>query len=136
MKRLLYCPYCGSIAILKSDAYIYGPQKCRGEKVYVCSHYPICDSYVSVHKGTTTPRGTLANKKLRKKRVEAHLVFDQLWKRGIFTRSEAYQWMADSFSLTSEQAHIGLFGEYMCDQLIQMANSVLKSNNKILQSVA
>ncbi len=99
-KQTIRCPYCGSPAILKDTSYVYGHHS-SGGMVYVCSHYPACDSYVGVHQGTSLPKGSLANPTLRKKRIQAHQIFDQLWRKGIFSREEAYQWIGDKFCLQS-----------------------------------
>ncbi len=127
-KQTIRCPYCGSPAILKDASYVYGHHS-SGGKVYVCSHYPACDSYVGVHQGTSLPKGSLANRTLRKKRIQAHRIFDQLWRQGIFSRQEAYRWIGDKFCLQTRQAHIGNFSDYMCDQLIQEASKVLQNNH-------
>lgn len=128
------CPYCGSTAILKPDSVVYG-NHARGRMVYVCSHYPQCDAYVGVHPGTPTPKGTLANKALREKRIKAHQVFDQIWKRGILTRSEAYRWIADKLCIDLCHAHIGQFSDYLCDQVILESAKVLRDNHVQLQAV-
>ena len=127
-KQTIRCPYCGSPAILKDASYVYGHHS-SGGKVYVCSHYPACDSYVGVHQGTSLPKGSLANRTLRKKRIQAHQIFDQLWRKGIFSREEAYRWIGDKFCLQTRHAHIGNFSDYMCDQLIQEASKVLQNNH-------
>ena len=127
-KQTIRCPYCGSPAILKDASYVYGHHS-SGGKVYVCSHYPACDSYVGVHQGTSLPKGSLANRTLRKKRIQTHQIFDQLWRKGIFSREEAYRWIGDKFCLQTRQAHIGNFSDYMCDQLIQEASKVLQNNH-------
>ena len=127
-KQTIRCPYCGSPAILKDASYVYGNNSFGGN-VYVCNRYPACDSYVGVHQGSLLPKGSLAGPVLRKKRVQAHRVFDQLWKRGIFSCQDAYRWLADKFCLEIRQAHIGKFSDYMCDQLIQEASTVLQNNH-------
>ena len=132
-KKIL-CPYCNSTAVLRDASFVYG-KKSKGGQVYVCSHYPSCDSYVGVHPGTLLPKGTLANKPLREKRIHAHRIFDQIWKNGILNKAQAYRWIADKFCLNIRQAHIGMFSEYMCDQLIKEAMKVLH-NNRILQHKA
>lgn len=80
-------------------------------------------------KGTTLPQGTLANQELRRKQISAHRIFDQIWKQGILNRREVYRWIADKFCLSSQQAHIGEFSDYMCEQLIKESRKVLKNNN-------
>lgn len=104
-QKQIRCPYCGSIAILRDASYVYG-NKAKDGKLYVCSHFPQCNSYVGVHPGTTNAKGKLANKELRQKRIQAHRVFDQIWLNHIFTKSEAYRWIADKFCLTAKEAHI------------------------------
>ena len=132
-KQIIRCPYCGSTAVLKDASFVYG-NKSHGGKVYVCSHYPECDSYVGGHADTNIPKGTLANRSLREKRILAHRTFDQIWKRGILTKHEAYHWIADKFCLDSTQAHIGKFSEYMCDQLIYESRKVLNNNRSWLRA--
>ena len=81
-----------------------------------------------VHPGTRIPKGTLADPALRKKRMLAHHVFDQIWQRGILSRADAYRWMADKFCLSDAQAHIGQFGSYMCDQVILESRKLLANH--------
>ena len=93
--------------------------------LYVCKKYPICDSYVRVHPGTRIPMGTMANGKLRRLRTEAHWKFDQLHERGLMTKSDAYQWLADLVAAPLSQAHIGMFGEYYCNKVITESSRLL-----------
>lgn len=53
------------------------------------------------------PMGTLADKALRKKRHDAHVALDSLWKNGIMSRKEAYRLLQLSMGLPAEDAHIG-----------------------------
>ena len=103
--------------------------------LYVCGHFPQCNSYVGVHPGTTNAKGKLANKELRQKRIQAHRVFDQIWLNHIFTKSEAYRWIADKFCLTAKEAHIGEFSTYMCDQLILESMKILENNHIPLRAI-
>lgn len=129
MKHLpVKCPYCGRQAILRNASYVY-KENALDKYLYVCSGYPECDSYVGVHTNTLQPKGSLANGDLRHKRIETHRLFDAIWKNGIFSRKEAYRWMQDKFSLTSGQAHIGQFSEYLCDCLMDECHKVLKNNH-------
>jgi len=129
-KKSIKCPYCGRTAVLRDASYVYG-DKAIERYVYVCSRYPACNSYVGVHENTLLPKGTLANGDLRSKRISAHKAFDLIWKTGIMKKAEAYRWMQYKFGLTSQQAHIGLFSEYMCDQLIQECEKTLQNNNAV-----
>ena len=49
MKRVnIKCPYCGSQAFLRPASLVrQGKPTEPGEEVYVCAHYPACDSYVA-----------------------------------------------------------------------------------------
>ena len=71
--------------------------------------------------------GTLANGDLRHKRIEAHKVFDQMWKSGLMTKWQAYRWMQGKFALNEDQANIAKFSEYMCDLLIAACNQVYEN---------
>ena len=75
-------------------------------------------------------KGASLIKELRRKRIVAHRYFDSIWKHGILNRKNAYFWLQDIFGLTSDQAHIGQFSDYMCDQVISASKRVLE-NNKI-----
>lgn len=128
-KRKITCPYCGSPAILREGNYVYGEDSIA-EKLYVCQRYPDCDAYVGVFKDNRTPKGTLANSELRNKRIRAHRAFDEIWKSGIMSRGQAYQWMQHKFGLSKDQAHIGYFSDYLCLQLIEACNEVLENTKE------
>lgn len=126
-KKPVLCPYCGGQALLKDGFAIFNNSHIK--KLFVCVRYPECDSYVSAHEGTLEPMGSLASPVLRKKRRMAHYHFDQLWKRGIFTRSEAYRWLCYRFGgnarYISTHLHIGAMSEVMCDRVIVEAKRAL-----------
>lgn len=129
------CPYCGSRSVLRDASYVYHEKQFETH-LYVCSRYPSCDSYVGVHKDGFRPKGTLANSELRNRRIIAHKVFDEIWRSGIMSRRNAYCWLQDITGLTESQAHIGMFSEYSCDQLIKACNEVLARNNHTKKEVA
>lgn len=74
MKRVnIKCPYCGSQAFLRPASVVFGEKATDPTApYYVCAHYPACDSYVSAHRASHMPMGTLADAALRHKRIEAH----------------------------------------------------------------
>lgn len=92
MKRInITCPACGSRAYLRPASVVYGDKAPDPDaKYYVCGRYPACDRYVAAHRKTMLPMGTLADKALRKKRHDAHVALDSLWKNGVMSRKEAY----------------------------------------------
>ena len=91
-RKRIACPYCGGTAILRDASFVYGKDSLV-DKLYVCSHYPQCNAYVGVFRNTDIPKGTLADSELRNKRIRAHRSFDAIWKQGIMTRGQTYQWM-------------------------------------------
>ncbi|SHO54171.1 zinc-finger-containing protein [Anaerocolumna xylanovorans] len=127
-RKAIKCPYCGAQAFLRPSSAVYGINARPGESLYVCSRYPACDSYVGAHRKSLLPMGSLANGDLRNKRIQAHKAFDRLWQNGIMEKWQAYQWMQAKFGLSSEQAHIAKFSEYMCDQLIHVCDQALENN--------
>ena len=128
-QKSIKCPYCGGTAVLRPASYVYG-DKALEEYVYVCQHYPECDAYVSVHKGTKIPKGTLADGDLRNLRIKAHHAFDAIWKNNILTKHEAYKWLQDKFCLRADQEHIGQFSEYMCRRVIEESQKVIENNRR------
>ena len=126
-RKSIICPYCGGTAVFRDGSFVYGEDSLV-EKLYVCNHYPECNAYVGVFRNSDIPKGTLANGDLRNKRIQAHHAFDAIWKQGIMSRGQAYQWMQHKFSLTRAQAHIGYFSEYMCDELIRACQEVLQNH--------
>lgn len=125
---MLKCPYCGSPARLASPKEVYKHYNKKGN-VWVCSNYPKCDAYVGCHPNTDIPLGRLANSKLRELKKEAHKQFDPLWKSGLMTRNEAYEWLAYMLHITESECHIGMFDEATCNKVIKLCKK--QDNEKI-----
>ncbi len=123
-QRTIRCPYCGAVANIRPTAEIYQDPR-RTDELYVCRNYPCCKSYVGIYPGTKIPMGPLANGDLRNLRIRAHRKFDRLWQSGLMKRQEAYRWMADFFCIPQRDAHIGMFSEYRCNELIKKCDSLL-----------
>ena len=123
MKRInITCPACGSRAYLRPASVVYGDKAPDPDaKYYVCGRYPACDCYVAAHRKTLLPMGTLADKALRKKRHDAHVALDSLWKNGIISRKEAYRLLQLSMGLPAEDAHIAKFSAARCDEVIALS---------------
>ncbi len=132
MKRVnIKCPYCGSKAFLRPAAVVHGQEHAApGTELYVCAKYPACDSYVGAHRHNHMPMGTLANKTLRRKRIEAHAAFNCLWQSGLMTKRAAYRWLQVQLGLPSEEAHIANFSEWRCDQVVQLCSQFRLSSGK------
>lgn len=120
MKRAnIKCPYCGAQASLR-PASVVRSHAAPGEEVYVCARYPACDAYVSAHRESRLPMGTLADRSLRQQRRQAHIALNQLWKQGLMTRKEAYRWLQVQLGLPEAEAHIARFSEFRCQQVIDL----------------
>ncbi len=127
-KLKVTCPYCGKDAHLQNKSYVHGKNTVGGGKLYVCSGYPKCDSYVSAHYSTNEPQGTLANKALRIKRIEAHEVFNKIISKNIMTKKEAYMWFGCRLDLNSNEAHIAMLSYNQCTELIEHCKKLLDSH--------
>lgn len=122
------CPYCGRTVKYMTADNIYSngdPEQI----MLVCTGYPECDSYVRCQTGTTIPLGSLANKSLRRKRIEAHKYFDRLFKQHIMEKQSAYDWLK-KISLDGN-GHIACMGEYACDQVIKETKKILDAEASI-----
>lgn len=120
-KYQINCPYCQSPALLRPATAVHGSAALsRGRYLYVCSHWPECDAYVSAHKKSRLPMGTLANSSLRHKRILAHRALANLQVSHKMEKWAAYLWLQGKLGLTDSQTHIGLFSEQMCEQVIAL----------------
>ena len=133
MKRVnIRCPYCGSRALLRPASVVYGPRAADpAAPYYVCARYPACDSYVAARRDTHLPMGTLANRPLRRKRIDAHRAFDRLWKSGLMTKKQAYLWLQAKLDLPEREAHIGKFSLFRCEEVIRLCNSCFPALDKV-----
>ena len=124
------CPYCGAPATCRPASTVYGQAtRQKGSYLYLCANWPACDSYVGAHKKDRRPMGTLANKKLRHKRIQAHQALERLQRNRHMEKWGVYLWLQGKLQLDSERTHIGLFSEEMCDQVIALCNKSLKPDN-------
>ena len=123
------CQYCGGTVVLRSADGIYRDNP-NHTMLYVCSNYPHCDAYVRTHPGTNIPVGTLANRKLRMLRNEAHHQFDQLYRSGSMSKQDAYLRLADLLQMPLSKAHIGYLGEYYCNEVIAESKKLLDMHQK------
>ena len=120
-KQMIRCPYCHAQAVKRPASFIYGGNAHDPDAfLYVCSRYPRCDAYVAAHKQSGLPMGTLANGDLRHKRILAHHAFNRLWKDGYMDKQAAYRWLQVQLGLPERMAHIAMFSDYLCGQVIKL----------------
>ena len=112
------CPNCGEPAQLVDGSVIYPFRpNLHGRPFYLCAP---CHAWVGCHPGTTKPLGIPADAETRQARIEAHDVFDPIWKTGRLMRVEAYAWLADELRIEREQCHISRFGTELCRQTVRV----------------
>lgn len=112
------CPYCGKDSELVRGREVYPHLPVLADKLYY-KCFP-CQAWVGTHKGTMKPLGNLAKAQLRKLKMRAHEVFDVLWRSRMMSRTEAYALMAEELKIKVEDAHIGLFSEEQCREVIRI----------------
>lgn len=125
-KQEMRCPFCGGRVVFRSAEGIYQDNR-KNVMLYICSHYPECDSYVRADPVTGKPIGTMADRTLRELRKEAHRCFDTIYKKGYMTKAEAYMWLSQKLSLPLSETHIGLFGNYYCEVVIRESNQFMEN---------
>ena len=122
------CPFCGGRVVFRSAEGIYHDNR-KNVMLYICSHYPGCDSYVRADPITKKPIGTMADRTLREFRKEAHHSFDQLHEKGYMTKAEAYMWLSQKLALPLSETHIGLFGNYYCEVVMRESRKFIESRS-------
>lgn len=114
------CPYCHIPSEYKSSVEVYGEDY---GMIYYC---PKCGAYVGVHRGTNQAKGRLANVELRRCKIEAHRYFDEIYKRGLMKRTEAYEWLSKQLGLPPEYTHIGMFNRETCAKVVDVSKKILE----------
>lgn len=76
-------------------------------------------------KGLSRTTEILANAELRRCKIEAHRYFDELYKRGLMKRREAYKWLSDQLGLPPEYTHIGMFNPETCAKVVDVSKKYL-----------
>lgn len=119
------CPYCGAAVSLRTDASIYG----NGDGwLWVCNNYPGCDAYVRCEPGTCRPLGILADKKLRRLRMQTHRMLDRIFLDGYMSRDDVYAWLRecvyDTVTGYHLPGHIAMMSDRQCLQTISAAKEL------------
>ena len=100
-------------------------------KLYVCARYPACDAYVAAHKDTLLPMGTLADRNLRRKRMEAHSALNRLISSGLMNRKQAYRWLQIQLGLPESETHIAKFSELRCQKVISLCRAFARAQARV-----
>jgi zinc-finger-containing domain/Topoisomerase DNA binding C4 zinc finger len=122
----LKCPNCGAPLELKDSKF---------GLFYGCTNWSRtrCRGGVSAHPDGT-PVGVPVDDATRGARIDAHQMFDQIWKGGRMTRKQAYLWLAEQMDLPATKAHIGLFNVEQCRRVIDIVNETLTEEEQLLMT--
>lgn len=127
----LKCADCGADMQIRSSSKYPKP-------FYGCSRFPECrGSHGAYIDGR--PMGIPANKETKLARIQAHKVFDVIWKDELVkSRRAAYSWMGTRMGLNKMQCHISMFDKDMCEKLIALVKedfpSVKTAWDRILET--
>ena len=132
MMGLPVCPYCKKKARLTDDLEVYGPRQSFGKKMYVCTDFPKCDTYVGCHPKSDEPLGEMANKELRDARIKAHRAFDRLWKlkaerenlKPCEARQIGYRWLSFQMDLEVHDCHMAKMTLEQCLRVVEVCRPV------------
>lgn len=126
----LFCPYCGSRAVLSTYREVYGLDATDpDEKIYVCRNFRKgCNSYVRTQKGTDIPLGVMADAKLRNMRIHAHRRISEIVDKKIMDKRSVYHYLESSFGFAPGTFHLAASGEYYCMETIRLLDQVLAAH--------
>ena len=119
------CRYCGpsTPVFLGHHDEIYGRAYGEWPYLYLCEN---CEAYVGLHPFTDIPLGTLANAELRQARKTNKAKFIALQRAKSWSRSRAYQWLADHMGIKVEECHWGWFEVEQCERAGEICNLELE----------
>ncbi len=122
------CNYCGRKANLLTGKELYPHRRdLWAKKFWVCKP---CDAWVGCHDGTSKPLGILARREMRMARMEAHAVFDPIWKTGLMGRKDAYTWLAKQLGIKVCECHISRFGKRRSLKVVAVCNQYWAQFNR------
>lgn len=84
---------------------------------------PVMGCTVVAWSGSTS---TPANYSTRQMRMKAHDAFDELWKSGMFTRTEAYHKLSLYLGIIQQSTHIGHFDSDRCQKVIEFSRTIVE----------
>lgn len=136
------CGYCNMQTEIKTGQSVYPHRRDLYElNFWVC---PNCGAYTGCHKKSartkykgqtivsdgTIPLGIPANTGLRKLRMQAHDLFDPVWRGGAISRRKAYSKMATHLGIPIDDCHISHFNETEIRHFIDAVPVVFNLNSR------
>lgn len=106
------------------------PNKRQG--LWVCKAAG-CGALATTPYNSRHPHGTMARREVRQLRMDAHEIFDLVWKQGIaiWTRDEAYEWVAVALEVPLEECNISRLSKENLVILIGLCEDRLRTNQRI-----
>ena len=120
------CPDCGNPMVLRETSLYKFSDTGENRKFLGCSSYPTCKTIITLHSNGQI-LGTPVDKETRQLRIDAHNVFDTLWKEHGLKRSEAYTLLKDIMDM-QEAPHIGHMDKAQLKILIKRVSNHIKQN--------
>ncbi len=111
------CLFCSGNVHVATHQQVYGRDYSDWPYVYLCQG---CGAYVGLHPFTAIPLGTLADKATRQARKSCKTPFENIWRSGHMSRSQAYGWLAAKMEIPTEQCHLGWLDIKQCQQAKQI----------------
>ncbi len=134
------CPYCGG-----NTHIISAQEKLRlkmqsfptDQYVLMCDNYPNCQAYSFFDPKQNLYPGIVADKFLRKMRVDTHRCIDILWLTGMLKRKEMYCLLSRKLHYNEKKyCHIRYFGINECVDTVLFAISYINDNFQNIKSYA
>lgn len=96
------CPVCGNLAKLSAGKF--------GTRAACCGLW-------------SWNLKPLVGRETHAARIQAHEVFDRLWKSGTLSRSEAYRRLRKAMALSADDCHIALMSEAQARRVAEIVRS-------------
>lgn len=112
------CDCCSSTNVdVVSNAVVYGKEYGKWPYMVLCQD---CYAYVGLHPFTNIPLGTMANKNLRNLRTKSKNLFIKFQKENEYSRTDAYEYLADLMGIETKHCHFAQFNEEQCEEVIDI----------------
>lgn len=133
------CVECGKMGVRVMGSVIYPKRPDLASRImWRCP----CGAYVGSHPGTEIPLGYPAGPQTRGARLDAHAVFDALWKAKMTTvkpdghpyakheaREAAYQWLMKELGIDRAACHISMFDGRTARRVVALCAPIAKRIN-------
>lgn len=120
------CDHCGSLNIgLEDNSIQYHRSTGDWPLIWYCHD---CQASVGCHPTTDIPLGRMADRATRQLRRQAHKALDPTWRKGKFSRHQAYEWLAYELGIEVNACHVSWFDANMCQEVIRLCKKARRKN--------